>query len=428
MSQVNSIGMQRLNDWFANYTNLISSGNVCAHNLNKFKNKTYLSLNIYDIDKLDEAIKFLNDNNVDLSDKHIVIESDEKSYITKEQCVKLIEIRRQLKNSGANIKVKDGALWELEDVLAANSHIDDVVKQVNNSTVNENGSVRPLNEMEKFLMIYSFVANRKYKENIQDIESSRHITSIFKNEDVVCFGFATLLKEICDRVGIKCYTNSCDVVEKDSGKSFGHANNIVIIDNKPYYCDACFDCIKSYGVRTFNYCLIPFEDSQNLRKLQITNCRGPFIYIEEDKSTIHKIIKEIASKDKLSYGDYVKYRDDSCIKKYIDLIPTNSKTSESNAFNVSKFGDFNKDYKEHMIKDLQAIIELINQKEQATAIPMQTFAKAITNMYKSTGISDEQANIKLNTVLEQNIERANREFNNTANNCFAKEYNKNMEL
>ena len=124
MEQINSIGIQRLNDWFANYTSLVNNGNICRHNLNGIKNKRYLSLRLSDIDKLDDAIKFLTDNNIDLQGKSIIVELDEEAYLSKEQCAKLIDIRQQLQDSGATVKVKDGALWSLEDIVSANSHID----------------------------------------------------------------------------------------------------------------------------------------------------------------------------------------------------------------------------------------------------------------------------------------------------------------
>ena len=89
------------------------------------------------------------------------------------------------------------------------------------------------------------------------------ITSIFKNQECVCVGFATLLKEMCNRLEIECYSNSCTVIEKDTGNHFGHANNIIVLDDKVYYCDACFDCdAETRPKDNYAYCLLSIEDTK----------------------------------------------------------------------------------------------------------------------------------------------------------------------
>ena len=123
----------------------------------------------------------------------------EDKYLTIEKCNSLFKVRETLKTKGSNLKIKDGKFWEIEEVLAVSSKLDELVNKIKTSTVEEDGKKRPLNELEKFLWIYSFVANRKFQGNELDPASPRRITSIFQTGDCVCAGFANILKELMDK-------------------------------------------------------------------------------------------------------------------------------------------------------------------------------------------------------------------------------------
>jgi len=382
-----------------------------------------LFIKFANLDKIDYILQLLHDNNVDLTGKNIVIQFYRETYITTDQCRKLFDVRHKVRLIGADLKVNDGGLWELEDVLFANEQIDNVVNKINTAIVKENGKDRPLNEIEKFLWAYKFVANRRYRESEDNLESSRRITSIFNTGDIVCVGFARLLKELCNRLGIECYMNKCEVFVKEENKIYMHQNNIVVINNTPYYCDTCFDCIDQYDENTFNYCLIPVEDSKKLKKFEIRNPTAVFIDINEDKQQILNTLEEVSQKEYMSFMDYIMV---DVMLKYKNLVPE-YKSNNDRHQNSTVDDIFTKNYKEEVIYYLKAILKIINKK-QAIPLSLSEFEKALTNVYKASGYDEEKSQQKVDETIEINIELAGEEFEDSAQNCFAQEYYKRLEF
>jgi len=64
-----------------------------------------------------------------------------------------------------------------------------------------------LSPLEKYLFVYKTAAQfRKYKENEDDKNNARKLSKLFKedNTDIVCVGFASILKALCIKLGIYC--------------------------------------------------------------------------------------------------------------------------------------------------------------------------------------------------------------------------------
>lgn len=351
--------------------------------------KPYLAIKSENIDEFDEIFEILS-NKIDISQKTFYITISQECYLNKQQCEKLVETRKMLREANSNLLVEDGDLFELEDIIASNEKIDNVIDKIKNARV-ESENNRPLNDIEKFIWAYHFVAKRKYRENQQDFDSARHITSIFKNQDCVCLGFATLLKEMCNRLEIECYINGCKVIEKNTGLDFGHANNIVVLDNKVYYCDACFDCdTETRPKDNYAYCLISIEETKNLLELELTNHDAPFATLNEDKELLNML--SLNPNDKETYQKlYTKYKD--LLPKYEH--PNESLILSSDIFSLLN----NRDNKEHLfyIEEMQ---KLLTNKSTAN-LNLSDFENALKNVYACNGLGGEyvEETIKYNTTL-----------------------------
>ena len=145
-------------------------------------------------------------------------------------------------------------LYEVDDIVFANKQLDDWANEINSAVVDG----KHLSPLEKFVYAYMIVTNREYKEN-DNRNLSRNIVAVLNGDYCVCAGFASLLEELCSRIGIKC-------VHKSIGVGEWHAINAVIIDdekygieNSLYYSDPTYDC-KTQGNTMFNTLLPSMKD------------------------------------------------------------------------------------------------------------------------------------------------------------------------
>lgn len=119
---------------------------------------------------------------------------------------------------------------------------------------------------EKYLIIYRYVTNHVYIQNEETRGKTRDLISILNDNDIVCAGYANLLKWICNEVGIACETQS---VISDGEP---HRNNRVYIKDEKYgidgwyYADSTWDCIKytQSSEYKYSYCLVPISDVKYL--------------------------------------------------------------------------------------------------------------------------------------------------------------------
>lgn len=378
-----------------------------------FSNTKMLVLDLSQIADIEKYLDILISNNVMLKDKNVVIHvanSDyDDGYITTGQCKDLFSAREKIRIAGGDLKIQDGSLWDLEEVLVANSKIDEVVGQIENATIEDNGKTRKLNDLEKFLCVYKFVSNRKYQES-DDIYSSRVITAILNCNDIVCTGFANLLKEMCARLNIECYKNVC----LSNGKA--HANNIVVINNNPYYCDSCWDCRKYDDLEpTLNYCLIPCDDIECLTYYKITDCRAPFLNVTDDLKAFKEELKLIENKESLSYDDYIAFENPefsilgaSLRENYFKLVPPYPTNGEI-------------DYKDKAIYYLKSIVKLLQQRNNNNIITIDEMAVALENVYVAQGKTKKEAEKIVDKEVDRTIANAHILYNQNATNCFATE-------
>ena len=110
---------------------------------------------------------------------------------------------------------------------------------------------------------------------------SRTLPDMVEKGYIVCVGYASLFKAICDELqmpGLKASLNACTIEEGLIFKQVeGHANNIVEITDPKYGIkgtymeDTCWDSEKpsKYKNKTMAFCLYPVEDMQNLKQMRI---------------------------------------------------------------------------------------------------------------------------------------------------------------
>ena len=182
---------------------------------------------------------------------------------------------------------------------------------------------------EKYLMIYGFVSDRIYKESEDDLSSSRNLISILNSEEIVCVGYAKLLKYLCNEVGIECECQVMDVIHEGEKEIGRHQNNIVYLKDEKYgidgcyYADACWDAVNENEppYLKYTYALVPVSDVEKMDSkffnFDVTN----FLYNEyseveflEDANKLKTFAKfmNIPYKTKPineSGEDYVKYFD-----------------------------------------------------------------------------------------------------------------------
>jgi len=205
---------------------------------------------------------------------------------------------------------------EYQNILMARNQIEELKQKINSFTYEENGKQVNLSPYEKFLIIYKFVANRVYNqsENCND-NRMRNWIGVLTSDKVICSGFASLLKCVCDQVftaeELKCYKQGSSVYDEKAELLGGHANNLVIINdpkynlNGLYYADACWDCKDEINNKTtFNYCLIPIQQIVEHKKcnfafdknLVVYQDINPYYSQESGEYRFHPLMEDIVAK------------------------------------------------------------------------------------------------------------------------------------
>lgn len=192
-----------------------------------------------------------------------------------------------------------------------------------------------LSPFEKYLAVYDIVKKFKiYKDNETDSQASRNLKSILKdnNEYIVCLGYAKLLRELLNRIGIP---NMClgAKVDKSYKKGFtmenitinynGHARNLVKIDDDKYdihgyyLTDATWDNHPELDL--FLHCLLTFDklkESKYLEELRDEDLLLDFHSRDEFNEKINFYVKRKTSISKID----TKTAETMRIKCYRDLI------------------------------------------------------------------------------------------------------------
>ena len=170
--------------------------------------------------------------------------------------------------------------WTVDDVIQANSKIDKIVEKIKE---------KKISPFETMVFIHKLVTQRfEYKEGT-NAESCRVLPGIFKNQEIVCSGYASMVKAIIDRLNIpelSCDIVGCEIYDKSLALNLegAHCHNLVHIKDEKYGIDgtymedACWDSkSEDYELgRGFAHCLYPVDDLEHFRD---------FHYVQRDKES-----------------------------------------------------------------------------------------------------------------------------------------------
>ena len=222
-------------------------------------------------------------------DMHTLAPQDPEIYTyTPQEMQVLIDFNEQL--SGLNIKnpirfsecrtfSNEGSLSKLftiNDVINANNNIDQIVERI---------KYLKLTPFETMLYIHTYIT-RTFLYNKEDMrqphELSRSIVGVYKDNYVVCQGYATLTKAIIDRLDIpelKCSLLSEGIYDKDLKKKHvgEHAQCLIKISDSKYGVqgyyieDSTWDSKNEYSPlgRGYSHCLFPVEDMLHFKNRHI---------------------------------------------------------------------------------------------------------------------------------------------------------------
>lgn len=187
--------------------------------------------------------------------------------INNEECSELAEINNYIKqttNKELLLSDDNFEYYEFSKVINANRMINPLIDKIKKSQYST---------FEKFMLVYEFATKFCYKEVDENEKKSisRHWVSVLNTDKIVCVGYASLMKELCDRIfnenELKIFCQSLTTIDLNTKEQGLHANNAIYIKDEKYgidglfYLDACWDSSKAGKTnQAYSFCCIPFED------------------------------------------------------------------------------------------------------------------------------------------------------------------------
>lgn len=177
-----------------------------------------------------------------------------------------IILESELKKINYHLKFSDGYKrdYTIQDLMNADKILDELINKIDASS---------LSPLERYLVIYDYLAKKKYKMEDRDtdfpeVHISRDILSVMNTDYIVCEGYANLMTYLCKNVGIKCFNQYLSVNNNECNL---HANNLVYIDDNKYdvhglfYSDVTWDSsMVNEKERSYTFCLIPLDDAYRI--------------------------------------------------------------------------------------------------------------------------------------------------------------------
>ncbi len=137
--------------------------------------------------------------------------------------------------------------YTLEETLFASEKISEWAKMINRAKMFD----RSLSPLEKYLYAYELVTSFVYQKEDKTIPNSemdsRNLVKVLNKNKIVCIGFASMLSELCKRIGVPCMTQF--VVDKtgeyETFNLLNHANCKVYIEDDIYGLKGMFNADPS---------------------------------------------------------------------------------------------------------------------------------------------------------------------------------------
>ena len=262
-------------------------------NINDFKRKDYLTLtNINDIEL--NKIRLLKNN----STINIKPNTDELTYyqniqkvfdylrtINKTYNIRIYVNNRELFRKSNFLKYIPNNInliiysndyeYNLKEYQKEENKLEAIVSPIRNSH---------LSPLEKYLAIYDIVKKFKpYKDNMDSQQESRNLKYILEdnNDYIVCVGYASLLKELLNRINIPSICIHVDVdssynegytKEEITINNIGHTRNLIKIDDDKYHIhgyyisDSTWDSNPKYDL--YLNSLLTFDKKKEAKRLE----------------------------------------------------------------------------------------------------------------------------------------------------------------
>ena len=222
--------------------------------------------------------------------------------------------------------------YTLDETLQASSKISKWAKRINDARI----FGRELTPLEKFVFAYELVTSFAYQKSddatLDNRMSSRNLVKVLNGDKIVCIGYASMLAELCKRIGIPCIVQLAvdGVDEKDDFNSINHAICKVFIDDKMYDCNGMFnsdpskDSNKESLGKTINHALLTDEELSVLYSGKIRLAGESWFFTE----TINEFMQAVSGN---TDGEYDKEFNIKSFGNTIDriLIDTFSKNVEA---------------------------------------------------------------------------------------------------
>lgn len=171
---------------------------------------------------------------------------------------KFLNINKYLKENGYELRFTEDVseltnTWSIDEVITANNSVNSLVDFINKHY---------LSPFEAIAFIHKLTASTfEYQEKEEYGLNSRSLVGILTTDEIVCVGYSTFIKAVCDKLnmnGLECECYTC-FLEKDDGsicdelKEMGfksgvtHMQNLIRITdekygvNGAYVLDTCWD-------------------------------------------------------------------------------------------------------------------------------------------------------------------------------------------
>ena len=224
--------LEKSHDISIKYNDILTGNyeNLCFLPDNAFI-KISLPYTISEEEKFTNIRKFLD--NLDLLNERL-----NKKLFIKFDVKKRSIFKKVFKKSYQNLNLvicNDSHDYSYFEYMEEEKKLEELVEGVKNAN---------LSPLEKYFAVYNIVKNFKpYKENENDKDAPRRIRYILNNEYMVCVGYAELLTNLLDKVGIDANTIGVGVdtsydkgftLEEKVVEHAGHRRVIVNIDDDKY--------------------------------------------------------------------------------------------------------------------------------------------------------------------------------------------------
>ena len=309
----------------------------------------------------EDIVEFLNSHTIK-SDKIIVREDAfDQTEIVADKFVTTI-----MKNVKDTDKLYiDGAgntkLVKIDEYFSTMMIIEDLAKQI------EEKNLSPL---EQLMYLYDKVRDRYYIEEKdgEDPTLSRDISSVTKNEEIVCLGFAEIFDKVAKKLGLK---SKVVVMLPKKEDEDGHAKNMVYINDEKYdyegilSFDATIGCKKDDTNNHFDsYDAYAFENSLSYSGL-----------VDVDGKKLANIYNKLIDDPDRKLSD-----DDECVAAII----------------IGQISEYDPDYLRDEIvcmgkhKEIKEIIFETSILYRDSFIPIDTFLSVLTTVRKIENDEDHE--------------------------------------